>query len=115
MALQWNSASLSYMQNAVRWIDEKKRKKLPRIHAVNVRNSPNVGEIVIESKEQSTQTELFADEEENMEALVDLINFDEESVNEEVQAVGEMLHLPDMKDNIDSDYDSDYSSDCSLF
>ena len=103
------------IQNAVRWIDEKKRKKLPRIHAVNVRNSPNIGEIVIESKEQSTQTELFADEEENMEALVDLINCDEESVNEEVQAVGEMLHLPDMKDNIDSDYDSDYSSDCSLF
>ena len=27
--------------------------------------------------------------------------------------LGEMLHLPDMKDNIDSDYDSDYSSDCS--
>ena len=103
------------IQNAVRWIDEKKRKKLPRIHAVNVRNSPNIGEIVIESKEQSTQTEHFADEEENMEALVDLINCDEGSVNEEVQAVGEMLHLPDMKDNIDSDYDSDYSSDCSLF
>ena len=32
--------------------DDKKIKKLPRIHAVNyVRNSPNIGEMVIESKE----------------------------------------------------------------
>ena len=118
----------SVIQNAVRrCIDEKKRKKLPRIHAVNVRNSPNIGEMVIESKEQSTQTELVADdevpdvesvdnyEEENVKALANPINCDEESVNEEVQAVGEILHLPDMKDNIDSDYDSDYLSDCSLY
>ena len=47
-----------------------------------------------------------------MKALANPINCDEESVNEEVQAVGEMLHLPDMKDSIDSDYDGDY---CSLF
>ena len=67
----------------------RKERSLPRIHAVNVRNSPNIGEIVIESKEQATQTELFADEEENMEALADPINCGEESVNEEVQAVGE--------------------------
>ena len=117
------------IQNAVRRrIDEKKRKKLPRIHAVNVTNSPNIGEMVIESKEQSTQTELVADdeevpdvesvdnyEEENVKALANPINCDEESVNEEVQAVGEMLHLLDTKDNIDSDYDSEFSSDCSLF
>ena len=83
--------------------------------------------MVIESKEQSTQTELVADdevpdvesvdnyEEENVKALSNPINCDEESVNEEVQAVGEMLHLPHNKDNIDSDYDSGYLSDCSLF
>ena len=36
------------IQHAVRrWIDEKKRKKLPRIHVVNVRNLPNIREIVI--------------------------------------------------------------------
>ena len=116
------------IQNAARrWIDDKKRKKLPRINAVNVRNSPNIGEMVIESKEQSTQTKLVADDEvpdiesvdnykeENVKALANPINCDEESVNEEIQAVGELLHLPDMKDNIDSDYDSDYLSDCSLF
>ena len=50
------------IQNVVRrWIDKKKRKKLPRIHAVNIRNSPDIGEMAIESKEQSTQTELAAD------------------------------------------------------
>ena len=90
------------IQNVVRrWIDEKKRKELPKIHPVNVRNSPNIGEMVIESKEQSTQTEFVIDdeevpdvesvdnyEEENVKALANPINCDEESVYEEVQAVG---------------------------
>ena len=97
-----------------RW---EERKKLPRIHVVNVRNPPNITEILIESKKESTQAELVAHDEEvpdvesvdnYEEASANLINCDEETVDEEVQAVGEMLHLPDMKDNIDSDYDSDY-------
>ena len=48
-----------------------------------------------------------------MKVLANPISCDEESADEDVQAVGEMLHLPDMKDSISSDYDSDYSSDCS--
>ena len=82
----------------------RKKKKLPRIHAINIRNSPDIGEMIIESKEQSTtQTELTANdeevpdvesvdnyEEENVEALANLINCVEESVNEEVRAVGEI-------------------------
>ena len=51
----------SLVQNAARrWIDQKKGKKLP----VNVIDPPNIGEIVIESEEQSTQTELTVDAEE---------------------------------------------------
>ena len=81
----------------------RKKKKLPRVHAINIRNSHDIGEMIIESKEQSTQTELTANdeevpdvasvdnyEEENVEALANLINCDEEPVNEEVQAVVEI-------------------------